>query len=346
MLNDFYRTTEFDRFYADHRDLYDRYEKGMKQLLTKVHTEWFENFFGSHFPELSVCISPACGTNNYALTSMLMSYLGKPCIGAIIGGCFPPENPDSTFPVLLHEIMHSFSNPIVARHRHRLNPLAEQIFPHVEKPLTEAGYGTPEIIMTEFLNELFTLLYLKDSGDITLPNRIRLDQLRGFIWMPSGMDFLDNFYRNRSIFPHIEDYMPQLAGYLSMIADHIESIQKEYYEPPYVVSVFPTPDATISENLTEVRVRFSRPMDTGLLASGVPKTGGVELFTLGWDDDDEEAEEAESWIDDRTMSIKVQVPLRPGQSYGILLPAQYTRRADNWVPMEKDYEVYFKIESK
>ena len=70
LLDDFYRRSEFRSFFRCHEALYAAYADDMRAILERdIRPEWFEQFYGTCFPELSVCVSPAYGVNNYSFTA-------------------------------------------------------------------------------------------------------------------------------------------------------------------------------------------------------------------------------------------------------------------------------------
>lgn len=341
LLDDFYRRSGFNRFFRDHRAFYDAYVEEMRRLYDKtVHTDWFEQFYGMPFPELSVFVSPAYGVYNYALSERVLRAMGLEGVGVLTGVAHEPGERigNAAEGVLIHEISHYFTNRIFPPYDERLLPAGAQLFAALPRMLTAAGYGAPKVVCGEYLNELCSMIYCREVLGDDLSAAIRRCRRMGFIWAEEGVAFMDNFTRNRSLYPALSDFMPQLAGFMRSIGENIETIKRIYNEPPCVVSTFPASGTTVPADIQEVRVRFSHPMNTGLIAIRTFDDGSVlPLYDDSWYDDHEE--DPEYWEDDHTLVIRIPVPLQPGKRYGVILPALL--RKENDVPMERDYDLIF-----
>lgn len=180
-----------------------------------------------------------------------------------------------------------------------------------------------------------------------LTANIAFCESKGFIWTRQAIRYMDNFYNNRHLFPTIREFMPQLAGFMATVAGQIETIKKEYNEPPRVEYTFPACGSEVPPGLQEVVVRFSHPMTTGITAAMQPQAEGILSIQPDWDDDtanEADTEEAtEYWTDDYTLVYKISVPLEKGKSYGITVPAGLIRKA-NGVPLANNYEITFTIQ--
>ena len=65
--------------------------------------------------------------------------------------------------------------------------------------------------------------------------------------MRRSMDFMENFYAHRDLYPHIEDFMPQLIAFLNFTADNFDSVLTEYKNRhPYITNVYPAVNSDIT----------------------------------------------------------------------------------------------------
>lgn len=350
LLDDFYRRSSFDRFFGEHADLYAAYRTDMEEALPMEETaEWFTSMYGEAFPPSTVYVSPAFGSNNFSLSPAILSYLGRSGIGSIVGVTYDPRRLDAKAPVhiLIHEISHSFTTPLFRPYQDRFIAAGQKIYAHLPRRLTAAGYGAPEPVVGEFLNELLTMMYMRDVLRDDLAENIVFCESKGFIWTGQAVRYMDNFYNNRHLFPTIREFMPQLAGFMATIADQIETIKEEYNRPPRVVYTFPACGSEVPSGLEEVVVRFSHPMSTGITASMQPRSEGIRSIQPDWDDDPAnvvaQEETTEYWADDYTLVYKIGVPLEKGKNYGITVPANPIRK-DNGVPLADNYEITFTIQ--
>ena len=253
LLDDFYRKSGFHGFFTAHKELYDDCVSSMEKVIDKyIKPKWFEDFYGKPFPEeTSVCVSPANGVNNYGM-SCSDPLISPDALDILIGIATYPtvKTLESISGIIIHEVSHSFSNPVFRQYDSVLNAAGEKIFPQLSRMLTAAGYGAPNIIAGEFLNELFSMMYCRDvlkaNLDYSIWNCFRM----GFIWAEQGLRLMDSFCENRDMYPVIDDFMPQLAAFMTRVGDQIVEIKNDYNRCPFVESIFPEPGSEVSAGLT------------------------------------------------------------------------------------------------
>lgn len=342
LLDDFYRRSKFNRFFNAHRTYYDAYINEYQQLYENaVCEDWFEQFYGMPFPVMSVWVSPAYGSNNYALPEMIINTMGLNGVGVLLGMVYEPGERigDVAVGVLIHEISHYFTNLVFPKYDEMLLPAGEQIYAALPRMLTAAGYGTPSSVCGEYLNELCSMLYRREILNDNLYVAILKCHRTGFIWAEEGVTFMDNFIRNRTAYPVFEDFMPQLVGFMRGIGNNIEAIKRIYNEPPYVVSTFPASGTTVSTDIKEIRIRFSHPMCTGIIATSDFDDESI-LSIYDESCDDNEDDDIEYWEDNRTLVIRITASLEPDKTYGFIVPTAYCK--ENMLTMEKPYHLIFK----
>ena len=345
LLDDFYRKSNFRKFYEGQSELYASYIEDMETLCQNIiEEEWFQQFYGMELPEISVIVSPASGINNYALNEDMMMAMGKSGIGALIGVTYNPQksgiNQGSTTQILIHEISHYFTNKIFfPEYTERLTAAGTKIFEHLSEPLTAVGYGAPQIICPEYLNDLCMMMYNKEVLGSSLTKEVRECYWRGFIWAEEGVRYMENFSENRDHYESFSDFMPQLVGFMEGIADNIVAMKKEFYTPPYIVTAYPANGSTVSADISEIIFRFSQPMETGITALELNEEAELFIDDTWYDTHDDEPE---YWKDEYTYVIRVGKKLESGKKYGVVIPsALYNKKgintADDYV-----YEFYVK----
>lgn len=345
LLDDFYRKSNFRKFYEGQSELYASYIEDMETLCQNIiKEEWFQQFYGMELPEISVIVSPASGINNYALNEDMMMAMGKSGIGALIGVTYNPQksgiNQGSTTRILIHEISHYFTNKIFfPEYTERLTAAGTKIFEHLSEPLTAVGYGAPQIICPEYLNDLCMMMYSKEVLGSSLTKEIRECYWRGFIWAEEGVRYMENFSENRGYYASISDFMPQLVGLMEGIADNVVTMKKEFYTPPYIVTAYPANGSTVSADISEIIFRFSQPMETGITALELNEEAELFIDDTWYDTHDDEPE---YWKDEYTYVIRVGKKLESGKKYGIVIPSSlYNKNGINTVD-DYVYEFYVK----
>lgn len=345
LLDDFYRKSNFNKFYEGQSELYASYIEDMETLCQNIiKEEWFQQFYGMRLPEISVIVSPASGVNNYALNEDMMMAMGKSGIGALIGVTYNPQksriNQGSTTQILIHEISHYFTNKFFfPEYTERLTAAGTKIFEHLSEPLTAVGYGAPQIICPEYLNDLCMMMYCKEVLGSSLTKEVRECYRRGFIWAEEGVRYMENFSENRDHYPSFSDFMPQLVGLMEGIADNIVAMKNNFYTPPYIVTAYPANGSTVSADISEIIFRFSQPMETGVTAMELNEEAELFIDDTWYDTHDDEPE---YWKDAYTYVIRVGKKLESGKTYGVVIPsALYNKNgittADDYV-----YEFYVK----
>ena len=345
LLDDFYRKSNFRKFYEGQSELYASYIEDMETLCQNIiEEEWFQQFYGMELPEISVIVSPASGINNYALNEDMMMAMGKSGIGALIGVTYNPRksgiNQGSTTRILIHEISHYFTNKIFfPEYTERLTTAGTKIFEHLSEPLTAVGYGAPQIICPEYLNDLCMMMYSKEVLGSSLTKEVRECYRRGFIWAEEGVIYMENFSENRDQYASFSDFMPQLVGLMEGIADNIVAMKKDFYTPPYIVTAYPANGSTVSADISEIIFRFSQPMETGITAMELNEEAELFIDDTWYDTHDDEPE---YWKDEYTYVIRVGKKLEPGKIYGVVVPTELYNQKE--VKMTEDFVYHFNVQ--
>jgi len=328
MLNVFYKESNFHQFFEDHRELYEIAEQRISEYIADVSTGWIESFFGKPFdPEIKIYLSLMNGPYNYAIPEGVLIGMFSDEEGLPV----PKEN--LTIPVLVHEILHHYTNPLFDAYWEELKPAGEKIYPRVEEKMVKGAYGTVQHTIKEWLNHLCVLMYRKDTGDSRLEYNISSDMKKGFIWMERSCDFMENFYARRDLYPTIEEFMPQLVAFLNFTAENFEFIEREYkYSHPYIKSIYPAPGSDITE-AEEIIITFSELMLGSYGFNGWPE-GTEPLAAYGGE-----------WIDDYRYRIKLTPNvMKRGHTYGIILHPIGFISAQKFTLDEKCTDLFFKID--
>lgn len=283
MLNCFYKESDFNSFFNGHKWLYDIAEQHMSEYFHNVKiNEWLNSFFGKELNQnLNIYISLVNGRHNYAFSD------------GIIIGVAEDENglpvPNlQTLPVLVHEILHHYTNPIFLTFGDKMKNGAEKIYPFVSNQMSMIAYGNSRTMALEWLNNLFVLIYLKQMNYELVEFALTQDMKKGFVWMKRSIDFMDNFLSNKERYPSIEYFMPQLISFFNYIADNFKLVMKEYENlHPLITNIFPVPGSSLS-GFDRIMITFSQPMNGSFGFAGVPSGCAplpVDFNDIKWSDD-------------------------------------------------------------
>ena len=335
---DFYRKSKFHLFFLSQKDLYDRAAGQMDSMLQEISYGWFRSFFGNPLgnPAVYVCVS--YGFNNYSLPAAI-NYLDNTEENGIIMGYtegkesgISPTERISTKKVIIHELCHNYSNPLSAAYLDIIKVAGDKIFPYVKNRLIKGAYGDAATMLVEGLNGLCVRMYYRECEPGMQIFGIADDEERGFVWTGRAVKFMDNFYADRQTYPAFADFMPQLAGFINYTANNIETVMKEFENRhPYVESVYPAPGTTVSSDIKEIRIRFSRPMYTQ--AYGILECGQDVMFIPS---------NTCHWEDDRTFAVVLTENLEKGTTYGFSLPFFAFIDGETGHRLNENFDVIFK----
>lgn len=322
LLNDFYITSKFNDFFVSHDSLYRHITSLMDTLMAaNIHPEWFEQFYGKPFPDMTLYVCVNNGPSNYGLTETVPAERR----GALLGG--PAQNEDGTLyytpyfaSIVFHEITHSFANPLADKYKTELADATEKVYPYSESEFIQGAYGEPSIIPYEWLTRLFMVYYMADNNVTPewVPLYISSDMSKGFIWMSRSFDFMKNFTENRDRYKTIEEFMPQLVAHFNDMAANYDHIIWEWENnAPYVTEVFPVSGSTLdlSQDTVTIKITFSREMDQN--------TGAMFLYDYSLSNGIEARQE---WTDAKTKTIKIPTDwIKKSKWYGLKLLRGYTK---------------------
>ena len=349
LLDDFYSKSNFHDFFEAHSGLYSQYIEIVEAQISSIHQEWFEDFYGTGFPAVSAIISPAYSIHNFSGDD-------NDGLCPIIGMLYSPEQlkmmGDIYIVTLSHEISHIFSSMVMKPYKDMLRKIGERIFPYIEDEVSRYGYGDPEAFMTEALNEVWSILYLRDKLGMDVCDMVARWERRGMVWTGRTVRFMNYFYEHRDMYPTINDFMPQLVGFMSNVADNIDAISRqwrfEHCEPIYVESVYPAPGTVVPADLEEIKITFSRPMDGLVVIKPLEMDYVLSIYADTLEEVEElgiDPENTDYWSDDRkTQSLKICTRLQQGRKYGIKIPGGFMGGRYGNPPFNDDINIWFEVE--
>ena len=256
MVNRFYRESDFHAFFTAHRPLYDEVTAQMDALLDGTVPDWFRSFFGKPLAgDIEVYVSLTNGPSNYAIPGGIL--IGS---GTGVGNGQPYIDGFNAPFLVIHELSHHYTNPLFLEWWPRIEPAANVIYPHIADMMRTIGYGDASSALCEWMNDLFVIMYMTETGNENIPMYTALEMNKGFFWMERSVDFMRNFYADRERYPHVGDFMPQLVAFINYIADNFDLVLAEYENRrPYITNVYPAVGSDIS-GFEEIVITFSEPM--------------------------------------------------------------------------------------
>jgi len=330
LLNDFYKKTNFNRFFSKHSSFYEITKTRFNEtIIPTINLSWFDETFGVNNKNFHILLNLCNGKSNYGPSNNEDDHYAIIGVSRLDSLGLPFFN-DFDLQVVIHEFCHSYCNPVCNKYAEQMLPAFEKLFPYVSKTLIKKAYGSSSTLMYENLTRLTTLLYLSNQEIFDLM-KLRNDEQSGFPWMENLYFFYINFKDNREIYPDFESFIPEYIYFMNEIANQIEKIMCEYKSKiPRVVSVFPPNGSTVSSKVKEARILFNVPMR---LAVGVkplkdnPESRKVCL------------QPSNNTLSSTKRTIIIPISLEDNTKYGCILSTFF--RSEQGYDAEEEYEWIF-----
>ena len=331
LLDDFYRKSRFHKFFISQQELYDNIENSMDYYLEEIDTAWFNSFFGT-FDKPVIYVAAANGPNNYGFDDPTIKPDGY---GIAIG--YTGQDPTN---MILHEMCHgytSFSDDYYPQVHEAMKRIFET--PGLLDTFLKNRYSSTITVFNEWLTELAVAMYKKEhiEDETYLPYQVAIAaEHSGYIWMQRAVQFMDNFYANRDIYPYFKNFMPRICefmNYTTAIDNWMKVIKENNQERPYIVNTYPVEGSNLHDykNLETVRITFSEQMHK---ARGFKGGYPIEDFPFDvWN---------AYWEDGRTLVIPLfpDAELKDGNYY-IVLNKDFNFSRQTGKGLKNDYTVNF-----
>ncbi len=175
-------------FFARHAQYYRKVEARFRDFLARERpVAWFDRFFGPrrgvrYLLAPGLLTGPASYGPHVDLGGGRALHYSIVSLEDIDAGGLPRPS-EFTAELLVHEMAHSYVNPIVDRHMAALEPAFTRIFPLVERDMREQAYGTWRIVAYESLVRAVTLRYVRERhGNAAADRLAREDESKSFYW--------------------------------------------------------------------------------------------------------------------------------------------------------------------
>ncbi len=276
-LNDFYKKSNFQDFYNKHSDLYRLAEERLDKRLAIIDIKWFGSVFGEELEDPIIVASLTNGPSNYGGTfGAGKTKKVRIVVGSGSDNKGMPAYAPGFVSIILHEILHSFTNRLSDEYWPQIDSVATQkIYPHVREAMYRNAYASAKTTMLEWFNNLMVCLYFMEHPQIQKDTQISPAQLvasyqdRGFIWMDRSVQFMQDFIDNRDKYSTMDSFMPQVVEFVKHTAGHFDEVLYEFsIRKPYIVQVSPNLGETVTADTDTIFIRFSEPMrgDSGFTA--------------------------------------------------------------------------------
>lgn len=338
LLNDFYQKTKFKNFFAQHTNLYKLAKERMDEQLKNFNIDWFKSIFGEEILSPMVVVSPNNGSNNYAFQIPAPNKINGMVIGCGVDRNGQPAFSPGVMHLIAHEFLHNYTNKRISNYWNMIDSTSQIIYSYVKDEMRKNAYDGAQTTMYEWFTNLIAIMYLQENPveDFHLGYTVNNYQTRGFIWMDRSITFMEHFRNNRNLFASIDDYMPQIIGFINNTATNFDQVLHEFNNRhPYVIDVFPAPGTVINSDIDTITIHFSEPMHG---AHGMKPIEDKNILPIRWST-------MPFWKDKNHLIFLIPLDkskLEKGKTYGFKLNSKFFQSAKTY-PMKEDYIYTFKI---
>ena len=216
-LQQFAADAHLDQFFAEHAAYFAAVTERVRAAVDAEHpATWFDSFFDTS-PPFVVVPGLLEGPSNYGVHAGGTMYqvigLGQPDARGL------PVVDEAMLETLVHEMAHSFVNPLIDRHLAELLPSAEAIYKLVAGPMREQAYTDARTMLYEAGVRAVTVLYVRDRKGPDAAAQATRDELRrSFVWTRELADLLARYRTDRAHYQDLDAYMPVVAGFYAELA--------------------------------------------------------------------------------------------------------------------------------
>ncbi len=337
LLRDFYRDTNFQRFFTLHRSFYDVSESRFNKVLVDLDLGWYKQFYGE-MPkgQFHLLLGMNNGGGNYGPRVELPDDRDE--IFAIVGGGTPDEAGDPVFDpsylsIIIHEFNHSFVNPVAEKRKAELSQ-ADHVFQQVAAKLQSQAYKSVQTMIDESLVRAAVILYFEAKGESSdqIGRRIIHEQALGFVWMDELCDLLRQYRSQRTKYPTFDAFIGNIVDFYRALNNRIEGKLADFSKKcVHVTDILPFSNHTLNvdPSTEEMVIRFDKGLDPGRYSINYGPQGADHSPIL-----------AKPEFSPDRKSIKLHLFLKPNQNYAFVLTPYAFASMDGY-PLE-EYAVDFK----
>ena len=217
-LKSFADEARLDEFLASQRTYLASLERPLTDLLAKEDpVSWFDGVFGPTSAQFVVVPGPLTGTMNYGPRATLADgteqryqILQVSRDGAIVVD-------DMLVGLLVHEMAHSYINPVFAKHRDALAMSARRVFERVARAMEAQKYTAPLLMVDESGVRAAVVMYMQDrKGEAAGAAALRAEVNRSFTWTPELVELLRELQRGEN--HDLDAFMPRVIAFWNDLA--------------------------------------------------------------------------------------------------------------------------------
>lgn len=204
-LKAFRMDSDFDSYFMENKEEYIRMmDMGHHMLTSYKVEEVVEDFYGKPIQNSIITVTPHA-KNAYGVSIDLKtgSLEVLPTLGVY-------DDEEIFINVLVHEISHTYVNPLTAQEGEILDE-TESLYEPLEKIMSNQAYTNWETTVNEHIVRANTAIMLRDIlGETAYKNALARDRERGFEYIDQVVESVSHYTENRDEYPTFQDYHPEL----------------------------------------------------------------------------------------------------------------------------------------
>jgi hypothetical protein len=209
-------------FHHSQQAYQDQAKQNMYEMISREQIfQWHKEFFGYYPASIKMYLALLNGSGSYGYAVFYPD--GEVEFVSLIGGRFPdkegiPTYPKEWFlPIIIHEYMHSYINPLIKAKPEEFMELGEALLLTHRAKMIEHGYNVWNVILQEYIVRACTVKYLEQiEGKSKARTSIKIDLGAGFSEIEGLVSLLDEYEDSRDLYPDIESFLPQVKAYFEI----------------------------------------------------------------------------------------------------------------------------------
>jgi len=220
-LRQFAAAAKLDDFLATQASTSTAIETSLRAAIDREDpVTWFDAMFGPAKARFLVVPARLTGPWNYGPRATLSD--GTLELVQVLG----VHGPGGTLPIdddltslLVHEMAHSYINPVFAKHRDQLAAAGATLYPRVERQMRQQAYADWVTMLNESAVRATVALYLRErKGDAASASAVQREQRNGFLWTADLVEVLRTFQHDPAHHADLDGYMPAIVAFFDRLA--------------------------------------------------------------------------------------------------------------------------------
>lgn len=282
LLRDFATVSHFDEFLAAHRAYLDMVADKLRLAVDAENPiPWFDQRFGARRGTFTIVPGMLVGPWNFGVRANRASRAidSMQVLGVWKADGLPPTD-EGSIAILIHEMAHSYINPVFDRHQEVFAAAGKVIYPLVARRMKKSGYDEWKIVVNESGVRATVAQFFRDrKGAAKETESTRFEERAGFAWMSELVEVVKHIPDGA-----LEAHVPEVAKFFDdYAARHTGGIPRGRFTGPVDVAVYGDPVFVAPSNADGTRFLTALRDRVDANAPIVPATDDVVAAHPGKD---------------------------------------------------------------